>query len=59
MAPEEQAMATAARDRLARTLRADAKSTFGAELTARPECLSLEVEGCGRVTLPVTPAKAR
>ncbi len=52
-------MATAARDRLARTLRGDAKSAFSAELTARPEDLSLEVEGFGRVKLPVTPAKAR
>ena len=51
-------MATAARDRLARLL-GDAKSAFSAELTARPEDLSLEVEGFGRVTLPVTPAKAR
>jgi predicted 2-oxoglutarate/Fe(II)-dependent dioxygenase YbiX len=59
MTLEEQAMATAARDRLARTLRGDAKSAFSAEMTARPGCLSLEVEGCGRVTLPVTPAKAR
>lgn len=52
-------MATTARDRLARTLRGDAKSAFSAELTARPEDLSLEVEGFGRVKLPVTPAKAR
>jgi hypothetical protein len=28
-------------------------------MTARPEDLSLEVEGFGRVKLPVTPAKAR
>ncbi len=52
-------MATAARDRLARLLLGDAKPAFSAELTARPEDLSLEVEGFGRVTLPVTPAKAR
>lgn len=52
-------MATAARVRLARLLLGDAKSAFSAELTARPECLSLEVEGFGRVRLPVTPAKAR
>ena len=52
-------MATAARDRLARTLRGDARSAFSAELVARPEDLSLNVEGFGRVKLPVTPAKAR
>jgi hypothetical protein len=52
-------MATAARDRLARMLRGDAKPAFSAELTARPEDLRLEVEGFGRVKLPVMPAKAR
>ena len=52
-------MATAARGRLARTLRGDAKSAFSAELTARPDRLSLEVDGFGPVRLPVTPAKAR
>ncbi len=52
-------MATAARDRLARELRGDAKSTFSAELMAPKDGLSLEVEGFGRVSLPVTPAKAR
>ncbi len=52
-------MVTAARDRLAKTLRGDAKSAFSAALTARPDCLSLEVEGFGPVRLPVTPAKAR
>jgi hypothetical protein len=52
-------MATAARDRLARTLRGDAQAAFSVELTARTEDLSLEVEGFGPVKLPVTPAKAR
>jgi hypothetical protein len=52
-------MATAARDRLARTLRGDARTAFSVELTARPDDLSLEVEGFGRVKFPVTPAKAR
>jgi len=52
-------MATATRDRLARTLRGDAKSAFSAALTARPEDLILEVGGFGRVRFPVTPAKAR
>lgn len=52
-------MTTAARDRLARTLRGDAKSAFSAGLTARAEDVSLEVLGFGRVRLPVTPAKAR
>ena len=52
-------MRTAARDRLARTLRGDAQTAFSVELTARPDDLSLEVDGFGRVTFPVTPAKAR
>jgi hypothetical protein len=52
-------MATAARDRLARTLRGDAQAAFSVELTARPDDLSLQVEGFGRVRFPVTPAKAR
>jgi hypothetical protein len=52
-------MATAARDRLARTLLGEATSAFSAGMTARPEDLSLDVEGFGRVKLPVTPAKAR
>jgi 2-oxoglutarate-Fe(II)-dependent oxygenase superfamily protein len=52
-------MATAARDRLARTLRGDVQTAFSVELTARTEDLSLEVEGFGPVKLPVTPAKAR
>ena len=52
-------MATAARDRLARMLRGDVKSAFSVELTARPDDLSLEVDGFGPVRMPVTPAKAR
>ena len=52
-------MATAARDRLARTLRGDAQAAFSVELTAKTDDLSLEVEGFGPVKFPVTPAKAR
>jgi hypothetical protein len=52
-------MATAARDRLGRLLLGDATSVFSTEPTARPEDLSLEVEGFGQVKFPVTPAKAR
>jgi predicted 2-oxoglutarate/Fe(II)-dependent dioxygenase YbiX len=52
-------MATAARNRLARTLRGDAQAAFSVELTARTDDLSLEVEGFGHVRFPVTPAKAR
>ena len=52
-------MTTAARDRLARTLRGDAQTAFSVELTARTDDLSLEVEGFGPVKFPVTPAKAR
>jgi predicted 2-oxoglutarate/Fe(II)-dependent dioxygenase YbiX len=56
---EAQTMATAARDRLARTLRGDAQTAFSVELIAGMDDLSLEVEGFGRVKFPVTPAKAR
>ena len=52
-------MATAARDRLARTLRGDAQTAFSVELTSGMDDLNLEVEGFGRVIFPVTPAKAR
>ena len=52
-------MATAARDRLARTLRGDVQAAFSVELTAKTDDLSLDVEGYGPVKLPVTPAKAR
>ena len=52
-------MATAARDRLARTLRGDAQAAFSVEVTARMDDLSLQVEGFGPVKFPVTPAKAR
>jgi hypothetical protein len=38
-------MATAARDRLARTLRGDAGPAFSTELTARMEALTLDIEG--------------
>jgi len=52
-------MATAARDRLARTLRGEAQAAFSVELTASLNDLSLQVEGFGPVRFPVTPAKAR
>jgi hypothetical protein len=52
-------MATAARDRLARTLRGDVQTAFSVELTSRMDELNLEVEGFGHVRFPVTPAKAR
>jgi len=52
-------MVTAARDRLARTLRGDAETAFSVELTARTGDLGLAVEGFGPVRFPVTPAKAR
>ena len=52
-------MVTAARDRLARTLRGDTETAFSAELTLRAENLNLTVEGFGLVRFPVTPAKAR
>jgi len=52
-------MVTAARDRLARTLRGDAETAFSVEFTARTGDLSLAVEGFGPVRFPVTPAKAR
>ncbi|HTT52013.1 MAG TPA: 2OG-Fe(II) oxygenase [Streptosporangiaceae bacterium] len=56
---EGRAMVIAARDRLARTLRGDAKTAFSVELTAGTDALSLEVEGFGAVEFPVTPARAR
>jgi predicted 2-oxoglutarate/Fe(II)-dependent dioxygenase YbiX len=52
-------MVTAARDRLARTLRGEAEAAYSVELTARTGDLSLAVEGFGPVRFPVTPAKAR
>jgi hypothetical protein len=52
-------MATEARERLARALRDDAKTASSVAVTARADDLILEVEGFGRVTFPVTPAKAR
>jgi hypothetical protein len=51
-------VATAARDRLARTLLGEARTAFSVELTARPDDLSLEVEGFGRVAFPLTRAAA-
>jgi len=51
-------MRTAARDRLARTLRGDVQTAFSVEVTASTDDLSLEVEGFGPVKFPVTPAKA-
>src|SRR5262249_29887251 len=56
---EAQVMVTAARDRLARTLRGDVKTAFSVELTARADDLRLEVEGFGPVNFPVTPGRAR
>jgi hypothetical protein len=52
-------MVTAARDRLARTLRGDAETAFSVQFTAPTGDLSLAVEGFGPVRFPVTPAKAR
>jgi hypothetical protein len=52
-------MVTAARDRLARTLRGDVKSSSSVQVTARMDDLILTVAGFGRVQFPVTPAKAR
>src|ERR1700758_4322189 len=52
-------MVTAARDRLARTLRDDAQTAFSGELTAKTDVLSLEFEGFAPVRFPVTAAKAR
>jgi 2OG-Fe(II) oxygenase superfamily len=52
-------MVTAARDRLARTLRGDAEAAVSVGFTASPGDLSLAVEGFGPVRFPVTPAKAR
>jgi predicted 2-oxoglutarate/Fe(II)-dependent dioxygenase YbiX len=52
-------MVTAARDRLARTLRGGAETAFSVELRAKTADLSLAVEGFGPVRFPVTPAKAR
>ena len=52
-------MATAARDRLARTLRGDAQAAFSVELASKADDFSLEVKGFGQVRFPVTAAKAR
>ena len=50
-------MFTAARKRLARTLRGDEQTAFSVELTARAEDLSLAVEGFGPVRLPGDPGE--
>ncbi len=52
-------MVTAARDRLARTLRGGEEAAVSVGFTARTDDLSLAVEGFGPVRFPVTPAKAR
>jgi 2OG-Fe(II) oxygenase superfamily len=52
-------MATAARDRLGKTLRGDAEPASSTERTVRMDALTLDVEGFGRARFPVTPAKAR
>ncbi len=52
-------MSTAARKRLAKTLRGDEQTAFSVELTAPAGNLKVDVEGFGPVRLPVTPAKAR
>lgn len=52
-------MASAARDRLGKTLRGDAEPASSTERTVRMDALALDVEGFGRAKFPVTPAKAR
>ncbi|MGH3285133.1 MAG: 2OG-Fe(II) oxygenase, partial [Streptosporangiaceae bacterium] len=52
-------MATAARDRLARTLCGEAQAASSVELAVKADDLDLVVEGFGHVRFPVTPAKAR
>ncbi len=52
-------MASAARDRLGKTLRGDAEPAYSTEHTVRMDALTLDVEGFGRAKFPVTPAKAR
>jgi hypothetical protein len=47
-------MVTTARDRLARTLRADAQTAFSVELTTKMADLSLQVAGFGPVSLPAS-----
>jgi hypothetical protein len=48
-----------ARDRLARTLRGDARAAFEVGLKARTEDLALSVEGIGPLSFPVKPSVAR
>ena len=52
-------MASAARDRLGKTLRGDTEPASSTDLTVRMDALTLDVEGFGRAKFPVTPAKAR
>jgi 2OG-Fe(II) oxygenase superfamily len=52
-------MASAARDRLGKSLRGDAEPASSTDLTVRMDALTLDVEGFGRARFPVTPAKAR
>jgi hypothetical protein len=52
-------MASAARDRLGKTLRGDAEPASSMERTVRMDALTLDVGGFGRAKFPVTPAKAR
>lgn len=52
-------MASAARDRLGKTLRGDSEPASSTERTVRMDALTLDVEGFGRAKFPVTPAKAR
>ena len=49
-------MASAARDRLGKTLRGDSEPASSTERTVRTD--ALDVEGFGRAKFPVTPAKA-
>lgn len=52
-------MASAARDRLGKTLRGDAEPASSTGLAVGMDALTLDVEGFGRAKFPVTPAKAR
>jgi hypothetical protein len=52
-------MASAARDRLGKSLRGEAEPASSTDLTVRMDALTLDVEGFGRARFPVTPAKAR
>lgn len=52
-------MASAARDRLGKTLRGDSEPASSTKRTVRMDALTLDVEGFGRAKSPMTPAKAR